>query len=82
MNSFVELETGTIGALMREGSGIPPVYPVGPITQTGPNDEPNKLECLRWLDNQQPSSVLFVSFGSGGTMSQDPKSLSWLWVLN
>lgn len=31
----------------------------------------NESECLTWLNNQLPNSVLYVSFGSGGTLSQD-----------
>ena len=70
MNSFVVLEKGPIKAF-EEGSGNPPVYAVGPVITTGSSSEENGSDCLRWLDNQPPKSVLFVSFGSGGTLSQE-----------
>ncbi|CAJ2664874.1 unnamed protein product [Trifolium pratense] len=39
---------------------------------TSSGDDANRgLECLTWLDKQQPCSVLYVSFGSGGTLSQE-----------
>ncbi|KAJ1439615.1 UDP-glycosyltransferase family, conserved site [Sesbania bispinosa] len=73
INSFLEMETGPIRALTEKGSNNPHVYPVGPIIQTGTRtvDDANGLECLAWLDRQQPCSVLYVSFGSGGTLSQE-----------
>uniref|UniRef100_A0A0D6QSH9 Glycosyltransferase n=1 Tax=Araucaria cunninghamii TaxID=56994 RepID=A0A0D6QSH9_ARACU len=47
-----------------------PVVPVGPllprpfpIKRGGPVHE-QKADCLKWLDNQQPSSVVYASFGS------------------
>ncbi|KAF7825195.1 hydroquinone glucosyltransferase-like [Senna tora] len=69
VNSFREMEEGPIRAL-EEGArsgGNPPVHLVGPITQTGSNSE---SECMIWLEKQPPNSVLYVSFGSGGTLSQ------------
>ncbi|KAH9734258.1 UDP-glycosyltransferase 72B1 [Citrus sinensis] len=76
VNSFMELETGPFKALMEGESSFkpPPVYPVGPLIQTGSNNETNNdrsLECLKWLDEQPSESVLFVCFGSGGTLSQE-----------
>ena len=73
VNSFLEMEIGPIKALKEEGSNNPPVYPVGPIIQieTSSGDDANRLECLTWLDKQHPCSVLYVSFGSGGTLSQE-----------
>ncbi|XP_057451050.1 hydroquinone glucosyltransferase-like [Lotus japonicus] len=69
VNTFTDLEAGAIRALQeREG---PCVYPVGPIIMTESSSEENKLLCLRWLNNQPPSSVLYVSFGSVGTLSYD-----------
>lgn len=33
------------------------------------DDGSDESGCLKWLDNQSPGSVLFVWFGSGGTLS-------------
>ena len=73
INSFLKMEIGPIKALTEEGSNNPPVYPVGPIIQTVASsvDDNNGLKCLSWLDKQQPCSVLYVSYGSGGTLSQE-----------
>ncbi|OIW13577.1 hypothetical protein TanjilG_25676 [Lupinus angustifolius] len=68
-NSFLELEPGPIKELQKYEPGKPPVYPVGPlVNMDGIVSEPG-LECLRWLDEQPHGSVLFVCFGSGGTLS-------------
>ncbi|GAU20263.1 hypothetical protein TSUD_353270 [Trifolium subterraneum] len=74
VNSFLEMESGPIKALNEEGTvkGNPSVYPVGPIIQTVTSSgDDDGLECLSWLDKQQSSSVLYLSFGSGGTLSQE-----------
>ncbi|XP_014497310.1 UDP-glycosyltransferase 72B1-like [Vigna radiata var. radiata] len=68
MNAFLEMEPGAIRALEESVNGKIKLYPVGPITQKGSNNEDD--ECLRWLDKQPPCSVLYVNFGSGGTLSQ------------
>ncbi|XP_012567790.2 hydroquinone glucosyltransferase [Cicer arietinum] len=70
VNSFLEMEMGPIKTLTQEGSGNPVVYPVGPIIQQD-TQHGNNIECSAWLDKQKPRSVLFVSFGSGGTLSQE-----------
>ncbi|KAM7476508.1 hypothetical protein LguiB_023751 [Lonicera macranthoides] len=69
VNSFKELEEEAVKALQEQQPGKPPVYPIGPIIQMGSSREGEDLECLRWLDNQPLASVLFISFGSGGTLS-------------
>ncbi|TKY68846.1 Hydroquinone glucosyltransferase [Spatholobus suberectus] len=73
INSFLEMETGPITALQDEERRYPTMYPVGPLVQTGTGsgDDGRGLECLTWLDKQQAGSVLYVSFGSGGTLSQE-----------
>ncbi|XP_028754111.1 hydroquinone glucosyltransferase-like [Neltuma alba] len=76
-NSFEELEPGTIRSLREEIQGKkkkPQVFPVGPIIQSGSSNDTNgsdRFDCLTWLNNHPPKSVLYVSFGSGGTLSQD-----------
>ncbi|KAI8028034.1 Hydroquinone glucosyltransferase [Camellia lanceoleosa] len=68
---FYDLEEGALKALQNEGLGKPPVYPVGPLVQAGSSEGLERSECLQWLDGQPSESVVFVSFGSGGTLSQD-----------
>ncbi|THF97763.1 hydroquinone glucosyltransferase-like [Camellia sinensis] len=71
LNSFMDLEPGPIKALQGDEPGIPPVYPIGPIVRAGSSNPLERSECLQWLDIQPRGSVLFVSFGSGGTLSND-----------
>ncbi|XP_004298887.1 PREDICTED: hydroquinone glucosyltransferase-like [Fragaria vesca subsp. vesca] len=71
VNSFADLEPGAFKAFKEQGPGLglPPVYPVGPVIQTGSAAELGENECLSWLDAQPKRSVLYVSFGSGGTLT-------------
>ncbi|KAG6597094.1 Hydroquinone glucosyltransferase, partial [Cucurbita argyrosperma subsp. sororia] len=69
LNSFPELEPGAIKFLREEKQGKPPVYPIGPLVRIDSNGSNEKAECLKWLDEQPNGSVLYVSFGSGGTLS-------------
>ena len=68
VNSFPELEPNPINALKSEES-YPPIHPVGPIVKIDSSGSEEGIECLNWLDEQPHGSVLFVSFGSGGTLS-------------
>ena len=92
VNSFFDMEARTIRALQQEeGRGIPSVYAIGPFVQNGSCDEGSGIEYMRWLDKQQHNSVLYVSFGSGGTISHEQMiELAWglelsgqkfIWVL-
>ena len=71
VNSFMDLEPGALKALNEGGEGRPSVYSVGPIIQSGLDHGVDKSECLSWLDKQPNGSVLYVSFGGGGTLSQE-----------
>ncbi|XP_044502309.1 hydroquinone glucosyltransferase-like [Mangifera indica] len=68
VNSFLEMGPEVVNALQEPGK--PKVYLVGPVirssSSSGISDE---SDCLKWLDDQPTDSVLFVSFGSGGTLS-------------
>ncbi|XP_028787318.1 UDP-glycosyltransferase 72B1 [Neltuma alba] len=71
VNSFVDLER-EVAIALQESDNHPLVYHVGPITQirsTSINE--SNSDCLTWLGNQPRNSVLYVSFGSGGTLSQE-----------
>ncbi|KAK7286991.1 hypothetical protein RJT34_22384 [Clitoria ternatea] len=72
VNTFNELEPNVIRALQeREFQSGPCVYPIGPIIQTKSSSEANGSICMAWLENQSPNCVLYVSFGSGGTLSHE-----------
>ncbi|CAL9751077.1 unnamed protein product, partial [Musa acuminata subsp. burmannicoides] len=70
VNSFVDLEPYTYKALEEAELTWPPVYPAGPLVWSQ-QEESSGSECLEWLDDQPPGSVLFVAFGSGGTLSTE-----------
>ncbi|MED6122300.1 hypothetical protein PIB30_038594 [Stylosanthes scabra] len=71
----MELEPDLMKAMTEEGANnngtIPSVHMVGPIIQTLLNESNAGSECLAWLDSQKDGSVLYVSFGSGGTISEE-----------
>ncbi|GAB4857514.1 hypothetical protein Ancab_015422 [Ancistrocladus abbreviatus] len=72
VNSFVDLEPAAFKALMEDWEGLPPVHPIGLFVRTGSESElTGSDQCLKWLDKQPSGSVIFVSFGSGGTLSYE-----------
>lgn len=72
VNSFVDLEPEVVRSLKESNHNNPLIYHVGPITQAAStNINERNLDCLKWLENQPTNSVLYVSFGSGGTLSKD-----------
>ncbi|KAI3840388.1 hypothetical protein MKX03_037800 [Papaver bracteatum] len=72
INSFEEIEHGAIEVLNGKQWDNPPVYAIGLLIRAGAHgDGSDGSGCLKWLDNQPPESVMFVSFGSGGTLSSE-----------
>ncbi|EMS45407.1 UDP-glycosyltransferase 71C5 [Triticum urartu] len=70
-----ELEPGVLAAIAEgrctRGARAPTVYPIGPAISliTSPLAEQSQPhECVRWLDSQPPSSVMFLCFGSKGML--------------
>nr|KYP41240.1 Anthocyanidin 5,3-O-glucosyltransferase [Cajanus cajan] len=76
VNSFAELEPLAVRAV-AEGTCFPnpkkppPVYYIGPlIAESQQSDEArDSKQCLSWLDEQPPRSVVFLCFGSLGSFS-------------
>ncbi|KAF7848901.1 hypothetical protein BT93_L1459 [Corymbia citriodora subsp. variegata] len=94
LNVWEDLQTETLAALRNEESlgqvVNSPVYTVGPLIRPVRPAGLGK-ELLEWLDKQPSQSVLFVSFGSGGTLpAEQLVELAWglelsrqrfIWVL-
>ena len=77
-NSFLELEPRVIKVLQEENFQCPPIYPVGPIVRSTSSRSDDDHLCLKWLDEQPRGSVLFVCFGSGGTLrAEQLRELAW-----
>lgn len=72
LNIWEDLQPKTLEAL-RDEKLFPqlanvPIYPIGPLKRpTKPLGSSSGL--FIWLDNQPSESVIYVSFGSGGTLS-------------
>ncbi|XP_042477863.1 UDP-glycosyltransferase 71K1-like [Macadamia integrifolia] len=72
VNTFSELEPHLISFLSSSSGRTPPVYPVGPLLDLRGQihsqlDQTNFERINRWLDDQPPSSVVLLCFGSGGS---------------
>ncbi|KAI4305547.1 hypothetical protein L6164_028907 [Bauhinia variegata] len=70
VNSFLDLESHAVSSLSTHD--LPPIYTVGPLINhknentMQSNNQSQHDEIMRWLDEQPPSSVVFLCFGSRG----------------
>ncbi|XP_027098667.1 anthocyanidin 3-O-glucosyltransferase 2-like [Coffea arabica] len=71
INTFTELEPYALNSLnLLESS--PQIYPVGPIlNQVQYVSRDVQSGILKWLDEQPPKSVVYISFGSLGSLPMD-----------
>lgn len=81
VNSWDDMEPVSLTALKHEAYFVnistPPVYPIGPLTRQKEPIESCK-QITAWLDKQPKESVLFVTLGSGGTLtSEQLTELAW-----
>ena len=72
INTFSELEPHALNSF--SASQVPPIYPIGPVLDlAGPAqwhpDRAQHERIMRWLDDQPPSTVVFLCFGSMGGLS-------------
>lgn len=72
INTFDSLESKTIQSLPATGAFVRPIYSVGPLTMKDRGHEQGEDDrYLKWLDMQPTGSVVFVCFGTTGTLSRD-----------
>ncbi|KAF7003879.1 hypothetical protein CFC21_019155 [Triticum aestivum] len=73
VNTFYEMEPATVEEfkLATERGAFPPVFPVGPFVRPSiiSDEAAGAFACLDWLDLQPTGSVVYVSFGSGGSLT-------------
>lgn len=75
VNTFLEFETHAVNSLSN--GKTPPIYPVGPIVKhetdchdVGRDGSKKHRDITEWLDDQPPSSVMFLCFGSHGSFRE------------
>ncbi|KAL5698516.1 hydroquinone glucosyltransferase [Ranunculus cassubicifolius] len=76
VNSFAELEAQAVDSFDRLAKNDSRLYMVGPILDLKektlpPSDQAKYDRIMKWLDNQPESSVVFLCFGSRGTLSEE-----------
>lgn len=76
VNTFMELERSALGSFSGGSWDGPAVYAVGPVIDPKGVPDPSldraHWEKIReWLDEQPPSSVVFLCFGSLGSFDAD-----------
>ncbi|XP_062027157.1 7-deoxyloganetin glucosyltransferase-like [Rosa rugosa] len=76
VHTFEALEPDVLEALSSTASMLPPVYAIGPLQlllnqipehplkSVGYSLRKEETECLQWLNDKTPNSVLYVNFGS------------------
>ncbi|KAJ4787593.1 Glycosyltransferase [Rhynchospora pubera] len=74
VNTFELFEKKAVEALKAglcfPGGYTPPVYCIGPLITVPEKKEEERHESLVWLDMQPRKSVVFLSFGSMGSFSE------------
>ncbi|KAG5252522.1 anthocyanidin O-glucosyltransferase [Salix suchowensis] len=75
VNTFIEFESHAVTSLSN--GRTPPIYPVGPIIRqkrdghdVGSEQSNDYRNMVEWLDDQPPSSVMFLCFGSNGSFRE------------
>ncbi|KAM7481828.1 hypothetical protein LguiB_006411 [Lonicera macranthoides] len=78
VNTFMELESHALKSFSTKNNTslygkaeIPPIYAVGPILNRAQHSEEKSESIMKWLDDQPPSSVVFVCFGSMGSFGME-----------
>ncbi|GMH24633.1 hypothetical protein Nepgr_026476 [Nepenthes gracilis] len=81
VNTWEDLEGRTLGSLKAEEFLKPkiksPVYAIGPLVRQA-RPAGSKSALIEWLNKQPNRSVIYVSFGSGGTLTaQQTMEMAW-----
>ncbi|XP_058743040.1 anthocyanidin 3-O-glucosyltransferase 2-like [Vicia villosa] len=75
VNSFEELESHAVHSFFSHPDlAALPIYPVGPMLNPKKPESKGNLDyddIIKWLDDQPPSSVVFLCFGTRGSFHDD-----------
>ncbi|KAL0917788.1 hypothetical protein M5K25_012879 [Dendrobium thyrsiflorum] len=71
VNNFEAFEADAVLFYKKRGVGKPHVWPIGPLIgfDLDMGTEQSSHKCMEWLNQQPSKSVVFICFGSVGTLS-------------